>query len=210
MKNLKTYLSILFVSCFLISNIVSAKQCALPFGLSMTGAITVFPITYILSDVFSEVYGYKWSRITCYTAFFMNLLMVIAFQIAIALPGALYWEGQEAFKTTLGSTPRILLASLAAYVFGDFINDKVFAKMKVKHKNEIKGFGARAILSSLIGEICDSLVFMPLAFWGQIPPKQLAIMGATQTTLKVAYEILVLPLTRICAKKVQEKESINA
>lgn len=206
MKNLKTYLSILFVSCFLISNIVSAKQCALPFGLSMTGAITIFPITYILSDLFSEVYGYAWSRKTCYMAFLMNLLMVGAFQLAIILPPASFWQGQEAFKTTLGSTPRILFASLIAYVAGDFANDKVFAKMKAKHETTLKGFGARAILSSFVGEVCDSCIFIPLAFAGTMPLKALVIMGITQTALKVTYEVLILPLTHLCTRKVLEYE----
>lgn len=206
MKSLKTYLSILFVSCFLISNIVSAKQCALPFGLSMTGAITIFPITYILSDLFSEVYGYAWSRKTCYMAFLMNLLMVGAFQLAIILPPASFWQGQDAFKATLGSTPRILFASLIAYVAGDFANDKVFARMKAKHEATLKGFGARAIFSSFVGEVCDSCIFIPLAFAGTMPLKALVIMGITQTALKVTYEILILPLTKLCTRKVLEYE----
>jgi uncharacterized integral membrane protein (TIGR00697 family) len=175
----------------------------------MTGAITIFPITYILSDLFSEVYGYAWSRKTCYMAFLMNLLMVGAFQLAIILPPASFWQGQEAFKITLGSTPRILFASLIAYVAGDFANDKVFAKMKAKHETTLKGFGARAILSSLVGEVCDSCIFIPLAFAGTMPLKALIIMGITQTTLKVTYEILILPLTKLCTRKVLEYEREN-
>lgn len=205
-SRLQTSLTVLFVSCFLISNVLAAKQFALPFSITMTGAVIIFPITYILSDLFSEIYGYAWSRKTCYMAFLMNLLMVGAFQLAIILPPASFWQGQEAFKATLGSTPRILFASLIAYVVGDFANDKVFAKMKAKHETTLKGFGARAILSSFVGEVCDSCIFIPLAFAGTMPLKALAIMGVTQTTLKVTYEILILPVTKICTRKVLEYE----
>ena len=205
-SSLQTGLTVLFVSCFLISNILAAKQFSLPFGVTMTGAVIVFPITYILSDLFSEAYGYAWSRKTCYMAFLMNLLMVGAFQLAIVLPPASFWQGQAAFKATLGSTPRILFASLIAYVIGDFANDKVFAKMKAKHETTLNGFGARAILSSLVGEICDSCIFIPLAFAGAMPIKNLLIMGATQVIIKVAYETLILPVTKLCTKKVIQHE----
>lgn len=163
-SKLETALTVLFVTCFLISNILAGKQFQLPFNITMTGAVIVFPVTYILSDLFSEVYGYEWSRKTCYMAFAMNMLMVVFFEIAIHTPSPSYWTNQEAFQTVLGSTPRVLLASMLAFLFGDWANDKVFAKMKEKHLNEMKGFGARAILSSLIGEMCDSLIFIPIAF----------------------------------------------
>lgn len=205
-SSLQTFLTVIFTSCFLISNVLAAKQFALPFGITMTGAVIIFPITYILSDLFSEVYGYTWSRKTCYMAFLMNLLMVGAFQLAIILPPASFWQGQDAFKATLGSTPRILFASLIAYVAGDFANDKVFAKMKAKHKTTLKGFGTRAILSSFVGEVCDSCIFIPLAFAGTMPLKALVIMGITQTALKVTYEVLILPLTHLCTRKVLEYE----
>ena len=103
-SNLQTFLTVLFVSCFLISNVLATKQFALPFGITMTGAVIVFPITYILSDLFSEVYGYKWSRVTCYMAFGMNLLMVGAFQLAIVLPPASFWQGQEAFAAVYSAS----------------------------------------------------------------------------------------------------------
>ena len=81
-------LTVIFVTCFLISNILAAKQFQLPFGITMTGAVIVFPITYILSDLFSEVYGYEWSRKTCYIAFAMNILMVAFFEEAFFTPAS--------------------------------------------------------------------------------------------------------------------------
>lgn len=203
---LQVCLTILFVSAMLISNVITSKQIQLPFGITMTGAIVIFPITYILSDVFSEVYGYKWSRVTCYFAFSMNLLMVLVFSFVIKTPAPSYWTNQEAFATVLGSTPRVMGASLLAYVIGDFVNDRVFRKMKAKHSDELKGFGWRAIISSFFGELCDSLVFLPIAFLGQMPLKTLATMTVCQVLIKTGYEIVILPLTTLVAKKANKYE----
>lgn len=206
-SKLQTYLTVLYVTALLISNIIAGKQLQLPFGITMTGAVIIFPITYILSDLFSEVYGYEWSRKTCYTAFAMNLLMVLVFSLVIVTPAPSYWQNQEAFKTVLGNTPRMLFASLAGFVVGDFMNDRVFKKMKQKHSTELKGFGSRALLSSLIGEIVDSAIFIPIAFIGQMPFKTMLVMGITQVCLKIAYETIILPLTRFCCKKATEYEN---
>jgi uncharacterized integral membrane protein (TIGR00697 family) len=125
---LQMILTLLFVVSLLISNIITSKQMLLPFGIVMTGAVVIFPITYILSDIFSEVYGYKWSRLTCYLAFIFNLFMVIIFTIVIKSPAPDYWLNQNAFEVVLGNTPRILFASLTAFMLGDFVNDKVFKR----------------------------------------------------------------------------------
>ena len=210
-STLKVLLTVIYICSFLISNILASKQFQLPFGITMTGAIIIFPITYILSDLFSEVYGYKWSRFTCYLGFAMNLLMVCLFQIAIITPAPEYWQNQEAFSIVLGSTPRILFASLLAFIIGDFINDKIFSKMKKKH-NDMKGFTLRAFISSLCGELADSLIFIPLAFIGSMPAKTLVIMGITQVSLKVLYEVIILPLTKLLTHKTikhEEKNEIN-
>lgn len=203
---LQVCLTIVFVTAMLISNVITAKQVLLPGGITMTGAVFIFPITYILSDVFSEVYGYKWSRITCYFAFSMNLFMVIVFSLVIQTPAPSYWTNQEAFATVLGSTPRVMGASLLAYVIGDFVNDRVFRKMKEKHSDELKGFGWRAIVSSFFGELCDSLVFLPIAFLGQMPLKTLATMTVCQVLIKTGYEVVILPLTTLIAKKANKYE----
>lgn len=203
---LQLFLTLLFVVSLLISNIITSKQVLLPFNITMTGAVFIFPITYILSDVFSEVYGYKWSRITCYLAFFFNLFMVLIFSAVIITPAPSYWTNQEAFQTVLGNTPRILASSLLAFVIGDLVNDKIFKKMKEKHPNDHKGFGFRAILSSLCGELVDSLIFLPLAFLGQMPIQTLAVMTVMQVLIKTGYEIIILPITRLVVTKVSSKE----
>lgn len=204
---MQVVLTVLFVCSLLISNVVTSRQVALPFGLTISGGIFIFPITYILSDVFSEVYGYKWSRITCYLAFSMNLLMSLIFTIVIKVPAPSYFTSQEAFETVLGNSPRVLSASLFAYVMGDLVNDKVFAKMKAKHQNEIKGFGVRAIVSSLLGELSDSLIFVPIAFLGTMPISSLLTMIVTQVILKTSYEVIILPITTLVAKKLTTYET---
>ena len=208
-STLQTILTVLFVTCMVVSNIITAKQVQLPFNIVMTGGIMVFPMTYVLSDVFSECYGYRWSRITCYLAFAMNLLSVVIFTIAINTPAPSFWDGQTAFQTVLGNTPRILCASLMAYIIGDLMNDKVFRAMKSKHQHEMKGFGTRAIVSSLVGEIFDSLIFFPIAFLGQMPIESLIQMGVLEVAIKVGYEVVILPLTTQVAKSVNRYEESN-
>lgn len=203
---LQLILTVVFVVALLISNVITGKQLLLPFGITMTGAVFLFPITYVLSDLFSEVYGYKWSRFTCYLGFAANLFMVLIFQLAIMTPAPDYWTNQAAFEVVLGNTPRVLIASLLAMLVGDLVNDRVFRKMKQKHLNTHKGFGWRAILSSLCGEIADSLVFMPIAFLGQMPVNTLIVMSITQVSIKIAYEILILPLSRRVVHKVSDYE----
>lgn len=206
-SNLKVVLTVLFVSCLLIGNVIAAKQIALPFGITMTGAVIIFPITYILSDIFSEVYGYRWSRFSCYLAFTMNLLMVIVFDLVIKTPAPEYWGNQAAFQTVLGGTPRVLIASLSAFVVGDLVNDKVFCKLKKRHPDSRKGFEIRAVVSSFLGETVDSAIFLPIAFVGQMPLGTLVLMLFTQVAIKTAYEVLVLPLTTILVKLIERGEA---
>lgn len=204
-STLQTILTIVFVTSLLVSNIITARQIEI-FGLALTGGILVFPITYILSDIFSEVYGYKWSRLTCYVGFVMNLLTSIIFLIVINSPYPEYFTSAEAYQIVLGNTPRILFASLLALLVGDFINDRVFKKLKAKHKHDHKGFGLRAIFSSFCGQLGDSLIFYPIAFLGTMPLMVIVEMGLFEITVKIVYEIIILPLTKIIVKKVSRHE----
>ena len=206
-SELQLGLTLLFVVALVVSNIITSKQVLLPFNITMTGAVFIFPITYILSDLVSEVYGYRWSRLTCYFGFAANLFAALVFSAVIQSPAPSYWQNQEAFQTVLGSTPRVLVASLLAFVIGDFVNDQIFARMKRKYPDSIKGFGARAIFSSLMGELVDSLVFLPLAFWGLMPVQTLVIMTLSQVVIKTGYELVILPFTTIAVKLVSRYET---
>lgn len=198
-------LTILSTTTLLISNIIAAKQIQTVIGI-LPAAVIVFPITYILSDVFSEVYGYKWSRMTYYIAFAMNAFMALAFTIAYKLPPSPFWNLQEEFGAILGSTPRMLVASIIGYFVGDLVNDIIFKKMKERHPDSHKRFGLRAIVSSAIGNLSDSLVFLPIAFYGEMPIYALVKMMFVQANFKTAYEFLILPLTTLVVKKVSKLE----
>ena len=206
---LQVFLTILFVSALILSNIISARLFNF-FGYAMTCAVVVFPITYILSDLFSEVYGYKWSRITCYIGFTMNLLAVGVFYLTSCLPAVIPAQN-EAFNNVLIGTFSCTMASFIAFVVGDFINDKVFAKMKSKHQGltNHKGFAFRAILSSIAGELVDSCIYLPLAFLVFNPIMNIVdvlIMIGLQVLLKTTYELIILPFTMFLTKKVSKYE----
>ena len=205
-SSLKLILTVIFIVTLLVSNVITGRQIELPFGIVMTWAIIIFPITYILSDVFSEVYGYRWSRITCYLWFACNLFMSLTFMAVINMKAPAYFENAGAYSIVLWNTWRILISSLLAYVLWDFVNDKIFQKMKLKHPKDNKWFGWRAILSSFAWEIIDSWIFIPLAFLGTMPTKTLLLMVVLQVVFKVVYEIIVLPLTVCVTKKVQKYE----
>ena len=205
-SSLKLILTVIFIASLLVSNVITWRQIALPFGITMTWAMIIFPITYILSDVFSEVYGYRWSRITCYLWFACNLVMSLVFMAVINMKAPEYFENISAYSIVLWNTRRVLCASLLAYVIWDFVNDRIFQKMKSKHPSDNKWFWRRAILSSFAWETVDSWIFIPLAFVGTMPTHTLLIMIITQIILKVAYEMIVLPITIVVTKKTQKYE----
>lgn len=214
---LQNILTIVFVAVLMVSNIISSRIFNF-FGFNMTSAIFIFPVTYILSDVFSEVYGYVWSRRTCYMAFAANLIMVCIFALVSVLPvTADPYNAMvaESFKMVLNGSFACSIASIVAFVFGDFANDRVFAKMKKNHLGltNHKKFGARAIISSLVGELVDSFIYLPLAFLVLNPimtVKDVMIMIALQVVLKTGYEVLILPITTVIVKKVSNYEYKNS
>lgn len=196
------YLSIVFVVCLLLSNILAAKLLKIgPY--SVTSGVLVFPISYIINDILAEVYGYKKAKKVIIFGFIMSLFMVIIFSLAIFLPAPVWFENSEAFKTILGSTPRIAFAGFVAYLLGSLANAKVLVKMK--GNNESK-FGIRAIVSTIAGEGIDSLIFVPISFFGTISTEQMLQMILIQVIIKTVYEIICLPLTTFVLGKVKDYE----
>ncbi len=196
-----------YVACLLISNVTAVKTFSLgPFNLP--AAVLLFPIVYIVNDLLAEVYGFKKARTAIYMGFGLNLFMVLYFALAIALPAGPFFGAQDAFATILGSTPRMLIASLAAYFIGSTLN----AKIMVSLRDASRGAGgialfSRCILSTLAGELCDSLIFITIAFVGSMPIEQILTMVVIQATFKTLYEMVVFPLTNIIIKKVRNIES---
>jgi len=197
---------ILFATCLLISNILASKIMMVGPWAAPAGVI-IFPLAYIINDVIAEVWGYQKARLIIWVGFGVNVLAVLFFSAGIAVPSAAFWTGQEAFSTTLGSAPRIVAASLLAYLLGSFLNAFVMSKFKVLTRG--KGFSVRAVVSTLVGEGADSLIFITVAFAGIFPFNAILGMIATQALIKTVYEIAVLPLTIWVVKKVKEVEGID-
>lgn len=189
---LYVFFGILFTSCLLISNIVSVKLIQLgPW--TVTAGIILFPISYIVNDIISEIWGFKKARFIIWCGFLMNLMAILVYSASVAMPAAGFWQGQEGFASVLQNTPRLAVSSLIAYLTGSFVNSMVMSKMKIRSRG--KNFSLRAILSTLLGESCDSILFITIAFAGSVPGNILIQMILLQIILKTLYEILVLPLT---------------
>jgi len=197
-------LSIVFVVCLLLSNIMASKIIKIGV-LSITSGAIIFPISFIINDIFSEVYGFEKTKKIILFGFIMNLFMVLIFSLAIILPAPSWFENSNAFALILGATPRNCLASLTAYLCGSLLNSKILVKMKEKNN---KKFGLRAIISTFFGEFADSLIFVLIAFIGIMDSKHIITMILTQVVLKTLYEIVCLPVTSVVVKKVKSYEEL--
>ena len=185
-------LGIVFCVCLVAANLLETKVVQLG-PIAVTAGLIVFPVSYIINDCIAEVWGFRKARLIIWMGFLMNFFVVALGQIAIAIPAATFWEGEEAFDFVFGMAPRIAAASLTAFLVGSFINAYVMSRMKVASQG--RHFSARAILSTVAGESADSLIFFPLAFGGLMPVNELMKMMVVQVVLKTAYEIVILPVT---------------
>lgn len=195
--------SVLFCVCLIASNVFETKQIAF-FGHSQTGGVIVFPISYIINDVVCEVWGFRKARLLIWLGFLMNFFFVAVGALCDWLPGAEYWEGDDAFHFIFGLAPRIAAASFVAFLAGSFVNAYVMSKMKVRDAG--KNFSARAILSTVFGEGVDSILFFPLALGGIVPTDELPWLMLAQVGLKTGYEIVVLPITIRVVRWVKSRE----
>jgi len=185
-------LGILFNVCLIAANLLETKVIQVG-GLTVTTGLLVFPVSYIINDCIAEVWGFKKARLIIWSGFAMNFFVVALGLIAIALPAAPFWEGEEHFDFVFGMAPRILAASMLAFLVGSFLNAYVMSKMKVASGG--KNFSARAIWSTVVGETADSIIFFPIAFAGIIAWKELLVIMGLQVVLKSMYEVLILPVT---------------
>lgn len=185
-------LGILFNVCLVASNLLETKVIQIG-AITATAGLIVFPISYIINDCIAEVWGFRKARLIIWTGFVMNFLTIGFARLAILLPAAPFWQGQESFNFVFGLAPRITVASLIAFLVGSFLNAYIMSKMKVATQG--KHFSLRAIVSTLVGESADSMLFFPIAFGGLIPGNELLLMIGTQALLKSLYEVLILPVT---------------
>ena len=189
-----------FVACLLISNILAAKTFIIG-SIVLPTAVVIFPLVYIVNDVLAEIYGFQKAKNVILLGFVMNAIAVGAYSIAILLPAPEYAaEGAAAFATVLGSTWRLLLASFAAYLVGSLVNAGVMVKLKQKYKNLLM---MRCILSTLIGEGIDAIIFITIAFAGTMPVGDLIIMILAQAMFKTVFEIVFYPFTRFTIGRIR-------
>jgi queuosine precursor transporter len=194
-----------FVTALIISNLIAVKVVQVAPGIFLPAAVIVFPISYIFGDVLTEVYGYSRARQVIWMGFFWNLFAVVVIYLAGVLPAAPFWEGQDAFQTIFGFAPRVLGASFVAYLFGEFLNSFVLAKMKIATGG--RHLWARTIASTLVGQLADSAIFLTLAFVGT-PVFSLTLI-ITQWLFKSAYEALATPITYAVVNAVKRAEGID-
>lgn len=197
----------LFAATLLISNLAATKLIA--FGpIIIDGGAILFPVAYILGDVLTEVYGYKHARRAIWTGFGVMLLAVFCFTVVRYLPPADGYNDQAAFEAVLGFFPRIVVASLAAYLVGEFLNSYVLAKMKVK--TEGKKLWLRLISSTIVGEFFDTIIFCLIAFGGVISGNEMLIYIAVGWVFKVLVEVIFLPVTYRVIAFLKKREGVDA
>jgi queuosine precursor transporter len=204
------YLDVLttaFVVILLVSNLIAQKVCQIgPFAVS--GAILLFPITYIFGDIFTEIYGFAASRRAIWLGFFGTILLYVMGAIIIALPAAPGWPHQEAFSIVFGFIPRILTASLIAFWAGEFANSYTMARLKLFTNG--RKLWTRTIGSTVVGQAVDTTLVIFLTFVGVVPLRTLGNMIVTGYILKVAYEVLATPVTYIVINWLKNAEGADA
>ncbi len=203
-----------FVAILLLSNVLGAGKVAQivlpgigpwPFG----AGILFFPVSYIIGDVLTEVYGYAHARRVIWVGFAATVFMAVMAWVVVALPPAPDWTNQAAYETIFGQVPRIVFASMCAFWAGEFVNSYVLARMKVL--TEGRRLWMRTIGSTIAGQAVDSLIFYPLAFWGAEGWTHALVIQVlyTQWALKVGWEVLLTPLTYWVIGALKKAEGVD-
>lgn len=201
-------LTVVFCTCLIVANIIAGKLWATPLsGIVLTAGVFCFPLVYIIVDVIPEVYGYATARKVIFLGFVANLLAVIFFWLAINAPFPPFFQGQDAFNTVLGFTPRLLLASFAGYLVGTNVN--AWTLTMIKRWTKGRFLWTRTIGSTIIGESVDSTIFMTIAFYTILPTETLPGMILAQAAFKTLYEALATPLTYLVINYFKRLEGVE-
>jgi queuosine precursor transporter len=196
----------LFITCLITANIIIVKQISIG-PIILPAAIIIFPISYIISDILTEVYGYGMARKVIWLGFICNLVMVAAIWLAGILPAAASFDAQNSWERILGSTPRFLVASFAAYLAGEFANSYILSKMKIATKG--KWLWTRTVGSTIVGEGLDTVIVLSIGFAGVLPPDVLGLMMLAHWATKVLYEVIATPFTYMAVAYLKRKEGID-
>jgi uncharacterized integral membrane protein (TIGR00697 family) len=203
-----------FVAILLLSNVLGAgkrTELDLPLiGLVPFGAgILFFPLSYVIGDILTEVYGYERARRCIWAGFVATLFMALMSWVVVALPPAAGWPGQGAYESVFGQVPRIVLASVVAFWAGEFANSYVLARMKILTRG--RHLWSRTIGSTFVGQGIDSLIFYPLAFYGAAgwPVAAMLAVMVSQFALKVGWEVLLTPVTYGVVGFLKRREGVD-
>lgn len=211
MKNTNKYsllfvvITAIFVTCLITSNVIAVKLVSL-FGLILPAGVVIFPISYIIGDILTEIYGFSLAKRVIWLGLFCNILAVGAIILGQHLTPVVFWDGQLAYERILGYTPRLLLASFVAYLIGEFTNSYVLSKIKeITNGNFL---WVRTISSTFVGQGLDSMVFILIAFYGNTPTEVITSAILSQWFFKTAYEAIATPVTYIIINQVRKYEGL--
>jgi len=196
-----------FVAILLLSNLIGAAKLADVGGFVFGAGILFFPLGYVIGDVLTEVYGYARARRVIWAGFAGLVFMAFMSWVVVALPPAAGWEGQAAYESVFGQVWRIVFASVTAFWAGEFVNSYVMARMKIWTGG--KHLWSRTIGSTFVGQGVDSLIFYPLAFWGVWSNSQVITVMFTNWALKVAWEVVLTPVTYAVVNWLKRKEGVD-
>jgi uncharacterized integral membrane protein (TIGR00697 family) len=194
----------LFVTCLITANIIGVKVVGLGIFI-LPAAVVLFPLSYIFGDILTEVYGYRWARRVIWLGFLCNLIFVLFAWVGQILPPAPLWEGQEAYESILGYTPRLLAASFCGYFAGEFANSFVLAKMKILTRG--RWLWSRTIGSSIVGQGLDTVIFITGAYFGA--PFFVPIMILYHWLAKIGIEVIATPFTYAVVNFLKKKEAVD-
>ena len=204
-------LAVTFCVCLITSNLFVPRLWRVGNNwMQLSGAVIIFPISYIINDLLTEVYGYKKAMNVIWMGFIMSAFVALAAHVVSILPMPIDDNSQaiaQSFNSLFGMIPRTTAASLLAFILGSYMNSIVLSRMKIATKG--KGFGWRAIASTVAGELSDSVFFYPLAFLGTMPVRTILSIIVTQVSVKTLYEIVILPVTALISRKLKAKEGID-
>ena len=196
-----------FVAILLLSNLIGASKLATLWGFTFGAGILFFPVSYVLGDVLTEVYGYANARRVVWTGFAALAFMAFMSWVVVALPPAGTWNGQAAYESVFGSTWRIVLASIIAFWSGEFINSFVLSKMKILTQG--KHLWSRTIGSTFFGQAMDSALFYPIAFLGVWETSDVITVAVTNWALKVTWEAVLTPATYVVVGWLKAREGVD-
>jgi len=201
------YVMAAFVAILLLSNLIGAAKLSTVAGFTFGAGILFFPVSYVLGDVLTEVYGYANARRCIWAGFAAMVFMAFMSWVVVAMPPAATWDGQAAYESVFGQVPRIVLASMLAFWAGEFVNSIVLAKMKVWTRGRM--LWTRTIGSTVFGQAVDSAIFYPVAFLGVWETRDVLLVMVTNWAMKVAWEAILTPVTYLVVGRLKSREGVD-